>query len=225
MTYKVYGEHGKKDIALERKSVEEDRLLSPSAQRNRDIIRECFHKTMPSQGTILEIASGSGEHGVHIASSLPDIYWHGGDPDEASQKSLAAWTQHLGLKNMHKPHSIDVRKSHWGEVENMQFDGMMSANMIHITPFEACIGLFAGAGRLLKSEGLLFLYGPFKRNGEHTATSNQSFDESLKLRDAQWGVRDLEIDIEPLAKKDNLVIKQIIPMPANNLAVLFEKSS
>lgn len=215
-----------REIALEAREEIGARLFSPSAQRNKDVIRDIFLKAMPSAGNILEIGSGSGEHAIHIAPSLPQLNWYGGDPDKASRESLAAWINHLSAENMQEPHDIDVTKTHWGEtIEGTSFTGMISANMVHIAPFEAAIGLFAGADRLLGPSGKLFLYGPFSRNGAHMAASNADFDRSLKSRDPLWGVRDLENDILPLAEKANLVLGEAIDMPANNMAVIFHKKN
>lgn len=212
-----------KEIALEARALEGERLFSPSAARNRDFIRDTYLSLMPKTGKILEVGSGSGEHGVHIASALPDINWHSGDPDFNSRCSISAWISHASLENMKSPHSIDVISDHWGEIETSKFDGLVSINMIHIAPFEAAKGLFAGAGRLLQSGGKLFLYGPFSRNGKHISPSNADFNASLRGRDPSWGVRDLENDIMPLAKDAGLDLDQIVDMPANNFVVTFDR--
>ena len=215
-----------KETALERRRTEGDRLYSPSTARNRDYIREVFLKLMPHQGKILEIGGGAGEHAVYLAEKLPDVVWHSGDPDPTARASIAAWIAHTGLSNMTTPpHAIDVREDQWG-VENLgPFDGLVSINMIHIAPFAAAEGLFAGAQKLLKPKGRLFLYGPFSRNGVHTAPSNEAFAASLKMRDASWGVRDLDLDIAPLAEKNALTQTDIVEMPANNLCVVFQKQT
>ncbi len=213
-----------RDIALEPREKSGERLYSPSAARNRDPIRDVFLKLMPRAGKILEIGGGTGEHGVHLARALPDTTWHTGDPDPASRASIAAWIAETKLHNLTGPHSIDVTAAVWGVEEAAPFDGLVSLNMIHIAPFAATAGLFAGAGRLLAPGGRLFLYGPFSRDGVHTAASNEAFDASLKARNANWGVRDLERDIAPLAQKDALTRVDIVEMPANNLSVIFRKS-
>jgi SAM-dependent methyltransferase len=213
----------KQPIALETRVSDADRLMSPSAARNRDIIADAFRAHMPTRGKLLEIASGTGEHAVHIARKLPELEWHPGDPDPASRNSIAAWTAHLGLINVRPPHAIDTTIDDWGVETLAPFDGVMSVNMIHIAPFEAAKGLIAGAGRLLRPGGKLFLYGPFSRNGEHTAPSNAEFDVNLKSRDPRWGVRDLENEIIPLATEAGLRFEQAISVPANNFVVLFER--
>ena len=183
-----------------------------------------FLKTMPKAGKILEIGGGTGEHGVHLARALPGATWHTGDPDPSSRVSIAAWIAETKLHNLVGPHAIDVTAPDWGVEEAAPFEGLVSLNMIHIAPFAAAEGLFAGAGRLLAPGGRLFLYGPFSRDGVHTAPSNEAFDASLKTRNADWGVRDLERDIAPLAQKNALTRINIVEMPANNLSVVFRKS-
>ncbi len=211
-----------REIALEAREAAGARLHSPSAARNRDPIRDVFLATMPRKGVILEIGSGTGEHAAHIAAALPEIRWLPGDPDPASRASIAAWTAHLGLVNIDPPHAADVMTAGW-EAAFPALDGVVSINMIHIAPFEAAQGLVAGAGRLLKPGGRLFLYGPFSRNAAHAAPSNDAFDASLKSRDARWGVRDLEQEIAPLAARAGLSLLKVAEMPANNLSVIFHK--
>jgi len=199
------------------------RKFSPSVQRNRDVIRDVFLELMPNKGHALEIASGSGEHVVHIASKAPNLIWHGGDPDQDSRHSLTAWIEHSQLSNLMPPHDIDVTNDHWGISEERHYDIILSINMIHIAPFKAATGLFTGVKRRLTKEGKLFLYGPFMHNGEHTSPSNIAFDQSLRTRNPMWGVRDLDLEIIPLAKKHDLQIDQIRKMPANNLVVTFKR--
>jgi len=209
-------------VALEERAREDGRLFSPSAARNRDPIRDVFLKAMPRTGVILEIGAGTGEHAVHIAAALPSLRWRPGDPDAASRASIAAWTAHLGLANVAPPHAIDVTAPDW-DAHFEPVDGVVSINMIHIAPFAAAEGLIAGAGRLIKPGGKLFLYGPFARNGAHTAPSNAEFDRALKARDAAWGVRDLDREIVPLAAAAGLTLAEAVAMPANNLSVVFRR--
>lgn len=213
---------GNREIALEERGRAERRLFSPSAARNRDAIRDTFLRTMPRTGVILEIGSGTGEHAVHIAAAAPDLRWLPGDPDEASRASIAAWTEHLGLKNIAPPHALDVTLEGW-ETTLGPIDGAVSINMIHIAPFAAAEGLLAGASRLLKPGGKLFFYGPFSRDGAHTAPSNAAFDAALKARNPSWGVRDLEREIAPHAAKEGLSLESVSEMPANNLSVVFRR--
>ncbi len=217
-----------KETALEQRAIEGAKMYSPSAARNRNAIRDAFLKTMPQEGRILEIGAGTGEHAVHLAGALPNAQWFTGDPDETARLSIAAWIAASNLGNLHGPHAIDVMAQDWDATLaapfDGPFDGIVSINMIHIAPSDAAQGLFAGAGRLLRPEAKLFLYGPFSRNGVHTAPSNEAFDASLKARDPRWGVRDLERDLAPLARKNFLRLEEVVEMPANNLSVVFRKS-
>ncbi|PQA87894.1 DUF938 domain-containing protein [Hyphococcus luteus] len=212
-----------KETALENRAHDGAKLFSPSTERNRDAIRDVFLKTMPQKGRILEIGGGTGEHAVHLARALPDAEWRTGDPDEKARASIAAWIADAGLSNLSGPHAIDVTQADWGVEDRAPFAGIVSINMIHIAPFAAAKGLFAGAGRLLAPGGKLFLYGPFSRKGAHTAPSNEAFDASLKARDPRWGVRDLERDILPLAQENGLSLDAVVEMPANNFSVVFTK--
>lgn len=208
-------------IALEDRGEDGGRLFSPSAERNKDVVRDVLVKHAPKTGDILEIGSGTGEHAMHFAGALPGVRWRPGDPDAASRASIVAWTAHEGLSNVAPPHAIDVTAADWDGVEDKSLAGLVSLNMIHIAPFSAARGLFAGAGKYLRSNGVLFLYGPFSRNGEHTAPSNATFDQSLRSRDPEWGVRDLDQDILPLAEAAGLTLETVVEMPANNLSVVF----
>jgi cyclopropane fatty-acyl-phospholipid synthase-like methyltransferase len=198
------------------------RIFAASTARNRDPILDAYAASMPVSGTVLEIASGAGEHAVHIAGALPMLRWLPGDPDADARASIAAWTAHAGLSNIAPPHAIDAAAEGW-EAEVGVVDAIVCINMIHIAPFAAAEGLFAGAGRLLPRGGRLFLYGPFSRQGRHSAPSNADFDSSLKARDARWGVRDLDNDLLPLAERAGLALSRVIEMPANNLSVVFER--
>ena len=196
------------------------RRFSPSTARNRDVIRDAFLALMPDKGRALEVAAGSGEHGVHIGAALPDLKWWTGDPDQSVHGSIAAWIAHEGLTNVMGPHEIDVTSDDWGLDTFAPIDALIAINMVHISPIEATRGLLAGAARYLSPEGRVFLYGPYRRNGQHTAPSNASFDEDLKRRNPLWGIRDLEHEIAPLCADFGLAIMEIITMPANNFSII-----
>ena len=185
-------------LALEKRETTDDgRRFSPSIGRNRDVVRETFLSVMPAQGAILEIASGTGEHGAHITTAAPQLSWTYSDIDPVSRASQAAWGAHEGHDRLSGPLTIDTTADHWGEAETRApWDGLFCSNMIHIAPFAAAEGLISGAGRLLRPGGRLLIYGPFARGGE-IAPSKARFSEDLKRRDASWGVRDLELDILP----------------------------
>src|SRR5262249_39684927 len=137
-----------------------------------------------------------------------------------ARASIAAWFESEHAANVLAPLEIDVRASLWGVEQEAPFDALVAINMIHISPWDAALGLMAGAGRLLRPGGVLFLYGPYKRDGQHTAPSNQVFDESLKARDPSWGVRDIA-DVEKIAADRGLCLRESAEMPANNLSLVF----
>jgi len=197
------------------------RRYAPAAARNRAVILEILHAHVPQSGTLLEIASGSGEHAAFCAPKMPQaLHWQPSDGDPAACASIDAHAAASGCPRIAPALTLDVSAATW-PVD--QATAIFCANMIHIAPFSAAQGLIAGAGRLLPTGGPLILYGPFKRAGQHTAASNAAFDESLRERDARWGVRDLEGDIVPLATAAGLKLATIEEMPANNLIVIFHR--
>ncbi|MEO0466674.1 MAG: DUF938 domain-containing protein [Pseudomonadota bacterium] len=214
-----------KPLALEaRDTVSDGRLFSPSIARNQDIVREVYSSHMPIAGTILEIASGTGEHGANIAHALQGLTWIYSDIDADSLASQAAWRAHKAdSAALRGPIELDVTITDWAAAgAPTKADGMFCANMIHIAPFSAAQGLLTGAGRHLISGGRLMLYGPFARNGE-IAPSNAQFSNDLKRRDTSWGVRDLDRDLVPLAKAAGLTLTEVVEMPANNLSVIWTR--
>ena len=214
-----------KPVALEARETGEDgRRFSPSTARNKAPVGIVFSEHMPGDGKVLEIASGTGEHGAHLVALLPELQWIYSDVDALSRSSQAAWVRHDDHGGrLSGPLVIDASKADWADAETLApFDGIFCANMVHIAPFEVAEGLLAGAGRLLLSGGMLFLYGPFARAGE-IAESNARFSEDLKRRDPSWGVRDLDRELLPLANAAGLQLHQVIEMPANNLSVIFRK--
>lgn len=215
-----------KPIALETRGEAADgRRFSPSAERNRNVILSVFRTHMPGAGTLLEIASGTGEHGAHIAPDAPLLTWIYSDIDPPSLASQAAWAAHLGEDSgLTGPLTLDVTTPDWATAGVPdRLDALFCANMIHIAPFTACEGLFAGAGRHLSPGARMMLYGPFARDGE-IAPSNAVFSDSLKERDPRWGVRDLDRELMPLAAGAGLTLVGAVEMPANNLSVIFEKA-
>jgi hypothetical protein len=179
-------------------------------------------------GDVVEAGSGTGQHVVHFAKHTPGIIWWPSDLNERHLKSIEAWRTHAGLPNIRPPLRIDLTDPAWCPAMH---DGsgpgellaVFCANVIHIAPWRVAEGLFAGAGRYLRSEGRLFLYGPFKREGKHTAMSNAVFDTSLREQDAEWGVRDIA-DLEKLAAGVGLALVETVPMPANNMILVFGRS-
>lgn len=211
-------------LALEKRMAAGDgRRCSPSIGRNKDVVRDVFLAHMPRRGQVLEIASGTGEHGAHITEAAPDLTWIYSDIDPVSQASQQAWREAVGHDRLRGPLTIDTTTEAWPDhTEVAQSVALFCANMIHIAPFAAGQGLIAGAGRVLASGGRLMLYGPFARAGE-IAPSNARFSEDLKRRDPSWGVRDLDLEIMPLATAAGLRLAELVEMPANNLSVILEK--
>ena len=200
------------------------RQFSPSAARNCEPIREVLTRVLPRKGIVLEIGSGTGEHAIYFAKALTNLVWIPSDPDAASRASIEAWIATEDLANVRAPVAIDVRGAVWGVEDDAPFDAMISLNMVHIAPWEAALGLLAGAGRLLRPNGVLFFYGPFMLGGTHTAASNAAFDADLKRREPRWGVRDLD-DLIAEATPHGLELCEVVAMPANNLSLVFVKTS
>ncbi len=195
------------------------RLFFPATQRNRDAILEVLRRVLPSEGHVLEIGSGSGEHVTHFASALPGLRFIPSDLDAAHRASVAAWTTHLGLDNIESPRAIDASSDDWG-VDRV--DSVICANVIHIAPWDVALGLMAGAAARVGPNAPVVLYGPFKRGGQHTAPSNEAFDQSLRSRDPRWGVRDLD-EVSAVAEGHGLVLDEVVEMPANNLTVVWRR--
>jgi SAM-dependent methyltransferase len=206
--------------APDKASMSEDaRQYAPAVARNRDPIWSVLQRHLPKEGLVLEVASGSGEHAVHFAQNAdPDVVFQPSDANPLARASIDAWTEASGLPNIRPALELDATQETW-PVEHA--DVILCFNMIHISPWEATVGLVRGAARVLPSGGLLFLYGPYKRGGQHTAPSNEAFDrEFLKARNPEWGVRDLEA-VAALAAEHGFGEFEIVEMPANNLSVLF----
>lgn len=200
------------------------RQYSPSAARNRGLILDVLRRVAPPRGHALEVASGSGEHVVHFARGLCDVAWLPSDPDAAARASIAAWIAAAGATNVRTPIALDACAAVWGVEAEAPFDLVLAVNMVHITPWEATAGLLAGAGRVLGPGGLLFLYGPFRRGGRHTAPSNAAFDAELGSEDPRWGIRDVD-DLAREGAAHRLAYPEVVEMPANNLSLIFRKTT
>lgn len=194
---------------------------APATHRNREPIRRVLARWLTGPARVLEIASGSGQHAVHLASALPALDWQPTEVEPENLASIAAWTAEVGAANVRAPVRLDATALPWPIAER-SFDAVFNANMIHIAPWAVAEGLFAGAAHVLRSGGLLFLYGPFKRDGAHTAPSNEAFDADLRRRDPSWGVRDLE-RVVATAEREGLVLVETNEMPANNLLLVFRR--
>jgi len=194
------------------------KLEHPSSERNRQPILDVLRRILPPSGTVLEIAGGSGQHAVFFSENLPGITWLSTDIDEERLASIQAWRDESSCANLLKPHRLDVLDDDW---DIGMVDVVFSANMVHITPWNCCLGLLAGARRHLAPGGLLVFYGPFRVGGEHTAPSNAAFDEYLRGRDPSWGVRNLDAICDAA---DGLVLEERIEMPANNHILVFRRA-
>lgn len=199
--------------------------FAPATSRNRDPILAVLKDCLPDHGTILEIASGSGQHAAYFIQHMPNHYWQPSDPDEANRNSISAWWWKKQFHNVLPPLDITTDDDPWA-VETVKLplpvQAMVCINMVHIAPWEATVGLMKGAARILPSGGILYLYGPYKVKDHPLAPSNEQFDLSLKSRNPDWGIRDLE-KVTALATDHNLSWVKTVTMPANNLSVIFKK--
>lgn len=198
------------------------RLDYPHVHRNREPIANALAQLLPASGLMLEVASGSGQHIIYFAERFPQWTFQPSDPDGKARASTAAWIDSTGVRNVKAPIALDARDGLF-PLEPGSVDVVYNANMIHIAPFSACIGLLTGAAACLKPEGKLIMYGPYREQGEHTAASNAAFDRSLQSRDSAWGVRDLT-EVQQLAAEQGLVLEQRLSMPANNLLLCYRRS-
>lgn len=192
--------------------------------RNRQPILDVLARILPPTGTVLEIASGTGQHAAYLAPRLAPRKWQPTDVDQSMFESIEAWADDavgppLGNSVILPPLVLDASAEAW---PLNGADAVVCINMIHIAPIEACSGLLAGAARILPTGGPLYLYGPFMRGGVHTAPSNARFDEMLRSQDARWGVRDLD-EVAQEAADRGFAFDEVIDMPSNNLSVIFRK--
>jgi hypothetical protein len=197
------------------------RLFSAAAARNRGPILDVLREILPQQGIVLEVASGSGEHVVHIAAALSGLTVAPSDPNPKARESIAAWIAASGLDNVRAPLALDAARAPW-PIE--QADAVVCINMVHISPWAATVGLFDNASAILPAGAPLYLYGPYKRGGAHTAPSNAEFDAGLRSQNPAWGVRDLET-VADLARQAGFAGPEIVEMPANNLSLIFRRSA
>jgi SAM-dependent methyltransferase len=193
------------------------RRHAPAAARNREPILAVLRSVLPARGLVLELASGTGQHVAHFAAALPALRWQPSEHDPELHDSIAAWTR--GLPNVLAPITLDATSEPWPVGV---CDAVWNANLLHIAPWEVCLGVLRGAGRHLVPGGLLALYGPYRIGGAHTADSNAAFDRQLRQTDPRWGVRDLEAVCEA-ARPHGLTLEQRVAMPANNQTLVFRR--
>ena len=190
---------------------------APAAQRNREPIRVVLASELPARGTVLEIASGSGEHAVHFARAFPDVTWQPSDASGHALESIAAWRAEAALPNLLAPVELDVTAASWPVA---RADAIVCINLLHVAPWPVALALFAGAARVLSPGALLYLYGPFRFSGAFTSPSNADFDRSVRIRDPRWGVRDVD-DLTAAARSHGMTLRATIAMPANNHSLVY----
>ena len=188
---------------------------APATERNRDPIAAVLAEELPATGKVLEIASGTGEHVAWFAARFPDIDWQPSDPDADALASIAAWSE--GLANILSPLEIDASAGDFPAA-----DAILCINMVHISPWEATLGLLAGAGKVLAPGAPLILYGPYRREGVETAPSNEAFELWLKEKDPRFGLRYVEA-LSAAAAVQGLELVRLVEMPANNLMLVYRK--
>ncbi len=213
------------------------RQFAPATERNREPILAVLQQILPPTGTVLEVSSGTGEHGLWFAPALAPRYWLPSDPSPAAQDSIRAWQAIAPCDHWLPPLALDARDPVWPvewPIETRSTEGsaprpqpitaIVNINMVHIAPWSACLGLMAGASRILPPGGLLYLYGPFQQADQPLAPSNAEFDRSLQARNPDWGLRDLGAVIDA-AEAVGLTWVDTAAMPANNLSVWFQRCS
>ena len=195
------------------------RSRSPAADRNREPILAVLQRLLPAQATVLEIASGTGQHAAHCAGAMPAWRWQPTDGDAAALPDIDAWC--AGLSNVQPALALDVLRSPWPVAG--PFDAVFCANMLHISPWSTCAALMQGAAALLAATGLLVTYGPYLQDGVVTSPGNLAFDADLRRRHADWGLRRVE-DVESQAERAGLRLEETVAMPANNLMLVFARA-
>jgi Protein of unknown function (DUF938) len=194
----------------------EAKRYAPATERNRDAITDVLRQILPSSGVVLEVASGTGEHIVHFARVFPHLLWQPSDPEPAALASISAWREEAGLSNLLSPFELDASAA-WPITVA---DAILCVNMVHISPWEATLGLLRNAASILPYGAMLYLYGPYRRHNVPTAESNEDFDISLKARNPEWGLRFVE-DVTAAANGHGLQLETVVEMPANNLSLVF----
>jgi hypothetical protein len=209
-------------VAVDKQTRDAPRQHAPAAARNAAPILDVLRGILPDSGRALEVASGTGQHAVCFAEAFPGMEWQPSDPAPEARNSIAAWVAESGSTNLRPPLELDVTQAGWQERVAGGLDLVACINMIHIAPWEACLGLMEGVGALLRDGGLLYLYGPYMWEGAHTAPSNISFDESLRGRNLEWGVRDMTA-VADTAAVHGMLPQKVVAMPANNFSLIFRK--
>jgi SAM-dependent methyltransferase len=196
------------------------RWVAPAAERNQGPILEVLQRVLPPRGLVLEIGSGTGQHVVHFAKALSQLSWQPSDPDAENRQSIALWSRVEELGNVKPPLALDVRVRPW-PIDAA--DAIVCINVVHVSPWAATLALFDGVREVLPREGVLFLYGPYRRGGRHTAPSNEKFDADLRAHNPEWGLRDIG-ELAEVADRAGFALAEIVDMPANNFSLVFRKA-
>lgn len=202
------------------------RQYAPATDRNREPILAVLQQVLPPTGCVLEIASGTGQHAIYCAPQLQPRRWLPSDPNPIARDSIEAWRVACPTENLLPPLDINAASPDWpskAQAVAADITAIVNINMIHISPWASCLGLMAGAGQILPAGGVLYLYGPFRRQGQPTAPSNEAFDRQLRSQNPEWGLRALE-EVVAVAAQQSLTLKEVVEMPANNLSVVFKQS-
>lgn len=206
-----------------------DRCLdAPAFHRNHVAITDVLSRLLGDRtGNVIEIGSGTGQHIVTFADALPNLIWWPSDPAPSHRASIDAWRARSGLANIKRPIDLDATTSDWkldeiGRPPSQGIDAILVINVLHIAPWPVSLGLMQAAARYLKSDGMLIVYGPFAKDGVHTAPSNATFDAQLRQQNDHWGVRD-SADLDAAATTSGLKLAEILDMPSNNSALVFER--
>ena len=205
----------------------DNRLFFSATQRNRDCIGDLLSRIIKKKGSILEIGSGSGEHGIFFQKRFPEIKWHTSDPNLIHRKSISSWIKHEELsKKMPQPINLDVEKIPWNIPVKLinSLQGIVSINMIHVAQWSCTIALFRESRKLLNKGQFVMLYGPFKIKNKHTSQSNYLFDNSLKMQNKLWGIKNLD-EVSDESQENGFCQESIIKMPANNFSIIYRKVS
>lgn len=202
---------------------EDERQHAPSAERTAPVIAAVLEERLPARGTVLEVASGTGQHVVHFAARHPGITWLPSDPAPRARLSIAAWTRDRGLANVEPPLALDLTAPRWYREVPSDLVAVLASNLLHISPWEATLGLLEGAAARLSEDGRLVVYGCFRVDGAHLTENNAAFDESLRARDPRWGVRDIGA-VAAAAGAVGLRLEEIRPTPADNRLLILARS-
>jgi len=200
------------------------KLYAPACERNSSVLLDVFSAHMPKSGTLVEVASGTGQHAAHIGPHLAPLFWQPSDIDPEKINSIDAWIAETNTENILPATRLNMLEHSFRDlILPAPLAAIAAINLIHIAPWQVAEALVQGAATALPADGVLFLYGPYRRGGQHTSPSNESFDLSLKSRDGEWGVRDLET-VTQMAVEAGFCTPTVIEMPANNLSVVFKRT-